>query len=402
MDRPCPGAPSNQTTRQAHFRQPAGPLLFLWLLVPFGGSLTPYLMALTTEVTAAGLSLFGLDVTTDGNILITEAGRVGIIAECSALDFLIGNLVLSLFFASLVYDQPRKRVAYVAAGLVLAIVANNVRTISVVLVSHWSNGAWDLLSDHGVYGWLVFLLFVVLQMLIGARFKDPNRDLAPPLSTRVVEAEPARQRTLLVATGLVALFVLTPMASSPAPLPALPPVPELSAPRGMDRVAPDDRWRPLFVGAQAELLATHAVANQPVNLYVGYYWQEAAGGELIGWPNAVYDRKAWHLLEHSSRQIALDGETLALTESRLRGPQRARRLAWHWYWVDGRFTAKPLVAKLLQAKAKLLGGDSRSAAIVVSTPEGPDPAASRRAMQRFVQRAVFLEPMLQQAGSQTD
>ncbi|MGB5776193.1 MAG: exosortase C-terminal domain/associated protein EpsI, partial [Sedimenticolaceae bacterium] len=159
-----------------------------------------------------------------------------------------------------------------------------------------------------------------------------------------------------------------------------------------------DAWHPVFVGAQAEFLASHPVDDRIVDLYLAYYWQQDAEAELVGWPNAVYDGEQWHPLEQQSRPVMLEGRELSVVETRLRGPQRARRLTWHWYWVDGTFAASPLVAKLLQAKATLLGGDTRSAVVVVSTPEQSDPEAARQAMQHFVEQASFLSALLTSGG----
>ena len=382
------------------YRRLLFPLLFLWLLVPFGDFLTPHLMRLTTQITAGGVSLFGLNVTTDGNIVISEAGRVGIVAECSALDFLIGNLVLSLFYANLVYEKPGKRIVYVAVGLLLAIVANNVRTISVIMITYWSAGEWDLLSDHRLYGWLIFLLFVVAQMLVGARFKDPHP--APPsrASVQTTVASANRRRPYLVMSCLTALLVLPPslavMARSDQPLPQ---PGTLDGPAWLKPAPPAaEDWQPVFAGAQAELFASHPVDDQIVHFYVAYYWRQHADAELIGWPNAVYDRKNWQPLEQAPQVALIEGEQLEIAETRLRGPQRARRLTWHWYWVDQQFTANPLIAKLLQAKATLFGGDTRAAVVVLSFLEQPESRASRRAMQQFIDQASFLQPMLTNAA----
>ena len=73
-------------------------------------------------------------------------------------------------------------------------------------------------------------------------------------------------------------------------------------------------------------------------------------------------------------------------------------MTWHWYWVDRQFTASPTIAKMLQAKAQLLGDDPRAAVIVVSAPEQPEPAKARPAMRHLVEQMAFLEAMLSNAA----
>ena len=102
-------------------------------------------------------------------------------------------------------------------------------------------------------------------------------------------------------------------------------------------------------------------------------------------------------LEQKPVVANIDGRATEISETRLRGPERGRRLTWHWYWVDGRIVASPAVAKLLQAKAKLLGRDQRAAAIALSTNEGIDPEEARRAMQTLLAGASFLTRMLNDA-----
>ncbi|MGB5468762.1 MAG: exosortase C-terminal domain/associated protein EpsI, partial [Sedimenticolaceae bacterium] len=258
--------------------------------------------------------------------------------------------------------------------------------------------AWDLLADHRLFGWIVFLLFVVAQMVIGARFKDPHPRARPAPSAPRIGASygPQRAYIYLVALALIASMVMPPTllsARSEATRGAL------EAPAWLQPAArTQDAWHPVFVCAQAEFLASHPVDDRIVDLYLAYYWHQDADAELVGWPNAVYDGELWHPLEQQSRAVMLEGRALGVTETRLRGPQRARRLTWHWYWVDGTFAASPLVAKLLQAKATLLGGDTRSAVVVVSTPEQSDPEAARQAMQHFVEQASFLSALLTSGG----
>ena len=375
------------------------PFLFLWLLVPFGDSLTPYLMGLTTHLTAAGLTLAGLDVTTDGNIVISEAGRVGIVEGCSALDFVIGNLVISLVFANLVYTRNNKRLVYVLAAVPVAILANNLRTTSVILITYWSGGAWNLLSNHILYGWGIFFVFVALQMALGARFMDPKHSAPEGLSTTVNDSPGSGARTYAVLLIAIALIAMPPLYAALLKTDAIHPQgASLCGPAWLSpkKVGKED-WHPLFVGAQAELHSQQAVDGRNVDFYVAYYWHQDADAKLIGWPNAVFDGKIWHFMEQKPIVANIDGRATEISETRLRGPERGRRLTWHWYWVDGRIVASPAVAKLLQAKANLFGSDQRAAAIALSTNEGTDPEEARKAMQTLLAGASFLTRMLNDA-----
>ncbi|MDH3715598.1 MAG: exosortase/archaeosortase family protein, partial [Gammaproteobacteria bacterium] len=124
------------------------PCMFLWLLVPFGDSLIRPLMELTSLMTVAGLTLLGLGAYAEGTVLIAEGVRYLIVEECAALDFIIGNLVISLVYANLMYTGATKRWLYSLAAVPVAILANAFRTTSIVLVTHASDGQIGLAYDH--------------------------------------------------------------------------------------------------------------------------------------------------------------------------------------------------------------------------------------------------------------
>jgi EpsI family protein len=62
-----------------------------------------------------------------------------------------------------------------------------------------------------------------------------------------------------------------------------------------------------------------------------------------------------------------------------------QRLAWHWYWIDGKFTASTLKAKLLQVEAELVTRRREAAAIVISTDQTTSPEDAAAVLQDFVQ-----------------
>ena len=102
-----------------------------------------------------------------------------------------------------------------------------------------------------------------------------------------------------------------------------------------------------------------------------------------------------HWLVQARRDDRLHTSTselpVQITEARFAGQ---RRLVMAWYWVDGRFTADPLAAKLLQAKAALLGGPAAAAVVVASTPYRSDARNARATLEQALAALAPLEPVL--------
>lgn len=371
------------------------PLLLLWLMVPVGDLLVPRLMELTTALTIAGLRLAGMPAVADGNLLVAGGARYSIIQECSGLDFLLGNLLVSLVFANLIYRGTGKKLLYVLAAVPVAILANNLRTTSVILITA---GGVDLAADHEAYGWFLFLVAMVGQMAVGFRYRDPpaapHRD--PP---RDLPEAVATMPLVLAAGGLLLLAAVAPAyARFGLDRDAGPVAARLCPPPGLQPVPAGDDWNPVFPRASATVHGVLPIDGRLVDLHVAYYWRQRPGSELISWENRLHDGARWRYMAGGRATAAYAGVTLPVASERLAGPAGQRRLAWYWYWVDGRFTHSPGVAKLLQARAVLLGGEQRAAMLAVSVEESGDAAVDGAVLQAALDRQPALLQMLKSAA----
>ncbi len=80
---------------------------------------------------------------------------------------------------------------------------------------------------------------------------------------------------------------------------------------------------------------------------------------------------------------------------------KAGRIVWYWYWVDGTFTASPVVAKLHQVKARLLGGSQAAAVIAISTTFSETPADSTTILHDFLGHIESISRFLERLTSLT-
>ena len=76
----------------------------------------------------------------------------------------------------------------------------------------------------------------------------------------------------------------------------------------------------------------------------------------------------------------------------------SRRVVWHWYWVDGRATASPQLAKLLQARTTLLKGRPAAAAVAVSARYDERPGEAEAALEDFLAHVSGIEDLLRAAA----
>lgn len=374
------------------------PLLLLWLMVPAWDLLMPQMIALTTKLTLAGLHLSGVPATADGNLIVAGGKRYAIIEGCSGLDFVLGNLLVSLVFANLIYRSAARKTAYVLASLPVAVLANVLRTTSVVLLTALGI---DLATDHKLYGWFLFLMAMAAQMAMGLRWRET------PAEQAAVAARQCRRAGVplpVAVAGIVLVAAIAPTyarftldARETGAVPVrlcVPPTLHDTLEPGKTAVA----WRPAFPQAGARLHRVSREGGQAVDVFVAYYWQQAPGSELIGWGNRFFDAETWrHLASRPDREV-FAAAPLEVVKERLEGPPPHRRVVWYWYWADGTFNADALWVKMLQARALLFGGDTRSAAIAFSTEESGDGVAAQEALRAALSRHPDLADMLNGAA----
>lgn len=363
------------------------PLWLLWLAVPLGDDVFPPLVRLVVALSEWGLSLTGAMASSDGSVLITAQGRYGVVQECSSLPFVVGNLVVSLVFARLAFDRPGKRIAYVALGVVLAVLANVARIVLVIRITELSGRRIDLASDHGLFGWTLFLLIVGVQLWIGARWCDPMRRAEASGSALPASAPVATIGALatIASTFLLLALPRTLGVVSTSGAAAGDSVAQCVQPIAGLEVAVDPTWSPSLKQADAVHRGRVVAEGYEVDVVAGVFEHQAPGREVVGWETRPHDGKAFAMLEKVPAVRWRPTAWPAPLVERLRTSSLDRRRVWTWYVADGMPTADRLRAKLLLARGVLLGRGSRGAVLMLSTQERYAPEAADHAMGKVLE-----------------
>jgi len=144
-------------------------------------------------------------------------------------------------------------------------------------------------------------------------------------------------------------------------------------------------WKPHFLPARAELHRFFQRDERVVGISVLYYRNQDAGTKLISSSNQLVPEKSpvWIKADTVNRKEAFAGPSLQLRETQLRD-NAGQFLVWNWYWIDGKFIASDYLAKLLQAKEKLLMRGDDGASITVFAPYANNPEEARATMRLFL------------------
>jgi EpsI family protein len=261
-----------------------------------------------------------------------------------------------------------KRALFILTSVAVPIIANGLRALGIIVLAHLEGNAAAVEADHILYGWVFFTLVMMILIAIGMAFAEKPDRIPPIRSTamrkpsfwRFAVAIPAA--VLLALAGpayayrLDSLFPAAPLSRADSPDVA-PPWHSISG------ALPN--WHPVAHGADREFFeAFQAPGSSMVVRYVALYRLRAIGNMLTTSENRLAGDGEWRIAERAETALFLSGEKVTVTNTEMvSGPRR--RLVWSFYIVDGRITARLMEAKLLQARAVLLGRAPVAALVAV-------------------------------------
>lgn len=376
----------------AWVRALALPLAYLLFAVPAGDAFVPTLTDWTADAVVAGLRALDIPVFREADRISIPSGHWLVAEACSGVRYLVACAAVGTVYAAAMYRSTGRRIAFVAAMVTAAVVANWARAIAIVLLAHATNNRLAIGADHLVYGWVMFGAIVALMFWLGARWQE-----LPP---RPVEApRPAVGANLAFAVPAALLAAL--LTAAPAWWAGHDDEPTATVPAGLVLAAPAPwresaepltAWQPTLVRPTQRLAASYTDGSAHIALDLAVWRGRgkafASVNQLVASSN-----ERWHLVDRGS--IVLAGVEDAVPTAVLRG-DGGRLLVWQLYAADGRLTGSRSRAALAAASARLSGRDAASAWISLAVPAGDSETVARERLAEFwsamrgpVEAAVF-------------
>lgn len=385
------------------------PLGFLFFAVPVGEFLIPHMMDFTADFTVMALQFTGIPVYREGTFFTIPSGQWSVVEGCSGLRYLIASITLGCLYAYLTYRSTWRRIIFTILSLIVPVIANGLRAYMIVMIAHLSDMKLALGIDHLIYGWVFFGLVMLLLFWIGAFWREdlPQSEGDKPAATPSnVAAIPVR-RIVLSALAAIAIAAVWPgyaaYLKSNVPLPV--PI-KLEAPAAANGwradPAPLSDWQPDYKGSNASLMQTYRKGDKVVSLYIGYYTHQQEGAQLITSTNVIVRQKhpVWNNVGESKRAVTVSSQPLQIMQTKLRSPAQ-RLLVWNWNRIGDTYTVNAYFAKLLEAKARLLGQHDDATAIILSASYDGDMEAAATVLQEFIGDMLpSIETSLKQAAGE--
>lgn len=377
------------------------PLGYMYLAVPIGDFIIPELRSITAWFAVGLLKLASIPVFSDGYIIQVPNGNWLVADACSGIRYLISSVAVGTLFAAIVYTSWWRRAVFLALSVLIPIVANGIRAFGIIAIGYYSSNELATGVDHIIYGWIFFTFVTFIVLGVGNTFRDAQEmPRADHLAVLPID------RPSMIKQGLLAaMLVLAPVAAvklyglhvqsanlgSAAPLEA-PPV-ELP----YRSIAAGDPLAPRFANPDAVLNAAYARGDKVIQLHVGYYVRNRSGAEAVSPGHRFEPFAGWVAGPDHEITALIDGTPITVRSEQIQS-RTSGRLVWYWYWVDGQFTANPYYAKLLEVRAKLLGGQQAAAIISLGTDFSDAGAVPEPALRQFLAQFSSLEPELANAS----
>jgi exosortase A len=367
----------------------AFPLLFLLFAVPAGEFLVPTMIDRTADFTVAALRLSGVPVYREANHFIIPSGAWSVVEACSGLRYLIASMMIGVVYAAVTYRSPRRRAAFIAASVIVPLVANWLRAYLIVMIGHLSDNTLAVGVDHLIYGWLFFGVVMALLFWVGSFWSEDGS--APRAEARPVASSSSGPagRFYAVAISAIAVAAVWPMLYTGferAPSTSVVSLTPLSpAGRWAPAATPPADWVPSYSGFAATMRQGFSADGAAAGVHVAYYRDQRKGRELITSANELVlpHEVRWKEVARGDAIVTIDGAKQPVHRALLLG-ERNRLVVYRLYWVDGRLTASDYGAKALLAWSRLTGSSGDAALVVVFAVERDERDVAREALEALL------------------
>ncbi len=362
------------------------PLLFLYLMVPVGDPLIPYLMDYTATFTIALLRLSGISVFREGMHFSLVTGEWSVVEACSGIRYLIASITLGTIYAYITYYKIYKRLLFILASIIFPIIANGFRAYLIVMIGHLSDMQLAVGVDHLIYGAIFFAFIIFIMFYIGSFWRDEASEFVPTSSAdndnpTALTHPNANSRHLIFLIICLSIWPITSnqLQSHYQAKTTIPEWPILTQNADWQEVTtPSWHWQPDLNGVSNESLRFFKKNNLTVGFYQASFGEENKNAKLVSTMTQLINqsnRKYWHYITHSSTPIKKSNKQKFRADYTLIRKNNSRQTieAISWYQIGQNATNNPYVAKIYQLLKRLtLDTESELYQVVFTSTETYD------------------------------
>jgi len=389
----------------------AFPLLFLAFLIPIPGFLieaaTGPLKQLVSTIVAALLGAVGYPVVREGVVLDMGGHQMLVADACSGMNSIVSLTALTLLYVHLTGPSAARRwIALLASVVPIAIAANALRVLALVLVAYHFGDDAAQGAVHTAAGLLVFvaafLMLTTLDSLFGLRGGPSRRNAASrelPLVPRNSHLAPILVAALMIMTSLAAP-VLKPVRAEGPSLQL-----ESLVPRTFGDWSIDPSIVPVAPSADVQAKLDRIYSQTVSRTYVNAAGEHmmltiAYGGDQSDALKAhrqevCYTAQGFTIHDLHSDELAVRGGSIPVTRMLAVRGERSEPVTY-WFTMGDRVVRGRVERLMVQLREGFAGGIPDGMLVRVSSISG-DSRAAYAAQQAFVAELLGAMPSQQRA-----
>ncbi len=379
------------------------PTVFAAFMIPAGEQFVAPLQQVTAWFCVKLLALFNVPFTTDGLFIHVPNGTFEVAEACSGIRYLTTMVALGAVYANLSFKSTLRRAIVMIMAVVFPVVANGVRAWGIIYLAYVSDNKIATGVDHILYGWVFFVIVMLLFMAMCWRFADrpltmPAIDLArfkqqvatPPLKSWAICG-------LVIAAVMAASVYYTHLMGSRDATLVSPQLASFAVP-GWPRSDHADRvdYAPKYSNASVQKLTQVSDGEgRFIQIYMAVYDRQSEGREMVAYGNGAFqnatdEHQDWVWIGNTPPPpLPNNLPPYAFTIYK----NQSVRDVWQWFYVGGKLLNSPSAAKLEAAKIRFLGGRTDAATLILSSERVQSQHSHAAHLERLVDSLGRIEDL---------
>jgi exosortase A len=351
------------------------PLAFLFLSIPVGDFLVPYLQFITADISVFMIQILGIPVFRDGMYIQIPNGNFLVAEACSGIRFLISTVTIGVLYSYLNFSKLYKQVIFVLLCCVVAIIGNGLRAFLMILIGHLSNMQAAVGFDHFVYGGVFFVIILSILFVIGHYMSDPITETEQPITKNIGSLQKCPSLVFIILTFTL-LFIGPALKYKYENYINL-----LTSQQNINSIEStkiventitkfNHNWLPGFPDSDAIYTSASlsTLTSNNIDIFIAKYHYETDSKEIISYRNRLFDTDFWSIKGISANEISTTNGAVipysSFTIVNMQGVERKLRVI---YKVNDTFSANKIQFKLLQLINKIMMTDFGGEVIVLSS-----------------------------------
>lgn len=180
------------------------PTTLLWFITPIWGLINGLLQQISVIAVSFIMKQTTIPTYVEGNMVHIPAGIFEIADGCSGLRYFVVSLALSIIFSFLNLTRRRSVFIFFILAILGSLITNWLRIIGLILIGHYTDMQSEIIADHNMFGWFLYIPYMILLFYIGSKLESDTVEKAQ--SAAPVKPQQGWYLFSVTVLGVISLF----------------------------------------------------------------------------------------------------------------------------------------------------------------------------------------------------